>query len=99
MLVTTILLGTGRWFFGLTCLACLAYTINLFIKKQVYVAATDAFTQLKPQKKRRTVLFGFHCLAFVFVTYRCGVHSLYFWGGGFCCPAPFFRAGRLPHET
>lgn len=42
----------------------------LFMRRQVYIDATDAFKQLKPQKLRRGIIFGVYCFSFVLVTYR-----------------------------
>lgn len=74
--LTAALLGTGKWFVGGLQLIVLVIMIHYYMKKQVYIDATDAFKQLKPQKTRRTVLFGVYCFTFVFITYRlAGLHN------------------------
>lgn len=45
----------------------------MFLKKQVYIDATDAFRQLKSQKFRKGVVFGLYAFSFVLIVYRWAV--------------------------
>ncbi len=43
---------------------------QVFLKKQVFMDAADAFRQLKVMKQWRMTVFVANCISFVFVTYR-----------------------------
>uniref|UniRef100_A0A7S0WIB6 Uncharacterized protein n=1 Tax=Chlamydomonas leiostraca TaxID=1034604 RepID=A0A7S0WIB6_9CHLO len=69
-IMTAALIAGGKWFCAALHIAVSAYMITLFVKKQVYIDATDAFKQLKGQKFRRGVIFGCYCFSFVMVVFR-----------------------------
>ena len=51
-------------------MAILAYLVHMWVKKQVFMEAADAFRQLGKMKQWRFAVFLVYCFSFVFVTYR-----------------------------
>jgi len=67
--MTAVLLAGQKWFLSAVHVAVLAYLMRLYIKKQVYMEAADAFRQLGKMKQWRFSVFVVYCLSFIFVTY------------------------------
>lgn len=68
--MASLLLLSGNWFTGVCHVAVLAYMLQLYSSRLIYVDTTDAFRQLPQQKKQRFILLGAHLLLFVLVVYR-----------------------------
>ncbi|GAX81687.1 hypothetical protein CEUSTIGMA_g9115.t1 [Chlamydomonas eustigma] len=70
VILTAVLFLSQKWFSAALHVAILAYLVSVYLKKQVYMDAVDAFKQLKHIKQWRFTVFALYCLSFVFVTYR-----------------------------
>ena len=70
LLLTAVLVLGQKWFSAAVHAAVLAYLVQLYVKKQVFMEAADAFRQLGKLKQWRFTVFVVYCLSFVFVTYR-----------------------------
>ena len=68
--VTAALLLTGKWFTGIIQLGVTCYCIHLYVKKQLYIDATDVFKNLKAIKQRRWIIFAAHSFTFLLITFR-----------------------------
>lgn len=65
-----LLLLSGNWFSGLCHAGLLAYLVQLYSSRRIFVDTTDAFRQLPQQKMQRGILLGSHLALFVLVVYR-----------------------------
>lgn len=68
--MAALLLLSGNWFTGICHAALLAYMVQLYTTKRIYVDTTDAFRQLPQQKLQRGIMLGAHLVLFVVVVYR-----------------------------
>jgi hypothetical protein len=69
-IMAALLLLSGNWFTGICHAALLAYMVQLYTTKRIYVDTTDAFRQLPQQKLQRGIMLGVHLVLFVVVVYR-----------------------------
>jgi hypothetical protein len=83
--MAALLLLSGNWFTGICHAALLAYMVQLYTTKRIFVDTTDAFRQLPQQKVQRGIMLGAHLVLFVVVVYRSaqGVAS-FCWSGPGC---------------